>query len=214
VEVAQPDVRLTYRKGYYGTPENTEAHYFAVKAPVAPVAEPAGKTMTATALMAASSGQAGLESETGAKATANPAAVVFNVQVVPGDVVTVSQPAGKGKEVKTALRELTLRFTMRASEFKVMASEEGRYAARLEVGGASYVEGRQASSNGNEVAVNFLSAEDPRIATYMVATTLTLKVPEQGRNRELYVSVRDVATGQSGSLVIPMAQVKMPVSKP
>ncbi len=37
-----------------------------------------------------------------------------------------------------------------------------------------------------------------------------LNIPERGHNHSLYVSVRDQATGQSGSIVVPIEQVKMP----
>jgi hypothetical protein len=137
-----------------------------------------------------------------AKVAPNPAAAVFTVQVIPADAIE-----------KQEYRQLTLHFTMPASEFKVTPSESGQYVARLEIGAVGYSDGRQASSNGSQgakVVVNFDGASDPRIANSTITATLTLNLPEHGKSRWLYVSVRDVATGQSGDMVIPMGQVKMP----
>ncbi len=63
---------------------------------------------------------------------------------------------------------------------------------------------------GSEVAANFNGAADPRIAKSTITATLMLNIPERGHNHSLYVSVRDQATGQSGSVVVPIEQVKMP----
>jgi hypothetical protein len=60
------------------------------------------------------------------------------------------------------------------------------------------------------MAVNFKGAADPRIATSTITAELSLNELEHGKDRWLLLTVRDQTTGQFGSLVIPMAQVKMP----
>jgi VWFA-related protein len=208
VEVAEKGLHLAYRKGYYGTPENAGAHYYTANGPaVEPVlAESDGSTITATADIVGTSGAE--VSGTGAVGTApNPASSVFSVQVVPASAT------GTDSKKKQEYRELTLRFTMPAREFKVVRSDAGQYAARMEVGAVGYADGRQASSNGSQViqvTANFNGPADPLIAKSTIAATLTLYIPEHGRSRWLYVGVRDQSTGQSGNMVIPMGQVKMP----
>ena len=108
-------------------------------------------------------------------------------------------------------RQLTLRFSMPASEFKVMQSDAGQYAARLLISAVGYADGKLASSNGGQweqVIENFNGAADPRIAMSTITATLTLNVLEHGKDRWLLANVRDLATGQFGSMVIPMGRVK------
>jgi hypothetical protein len=53
----------------------------------------------------------------------------------------------------------------------------------------------------------------PETQTSTITAKLTVNIIEHGRSRRLDVSVRDLATGQSGSLIIPMGQVKMPTAQ-
>jgi VWFA-related protein len=243
VEVADKGLHLAYRKGYYGTPENAEAHYYTAKAPApAPVAPGSsgagsgGPTITATVAATGTADSAspstgtaeskstqqiqlhrrGSESPgTGAAAALpSPAAAVFSVQVIPADTTMVPATATSAADKqKQEYRQLTLHFSMPANEFKMMQSDAGQQAARLEISAVGYSEGRLAPSNGSQgiqVIVNFNGAADPRIAKSTITETLTLNVLEHGKNRWLYVSVRDLATGQLGSMVIPMGQVRLP----
>jgi hypothetical protein len=235
VEVADKGLHLAYRKGYYGTPENVEAHYYTAKEPApAPVAPHSGEqTITATTVAEETISSESLgtsapeaapnpaeqmlhrrqEEVVAAKTAPNPASSVFSVQVIPADatVIPASAKSTADKE-RQEYRELTLRFSMPASEFKVAQSDSGQYVARLELAAVGYADGSLASSNGSQgdrMAVNFEGAADPRIATSTITATLTLNVLEHGKSRWLYVSVRDLTTGQFGSMVIPMEQVKM-----
>jgi VWFA-related protein len=225
VEVKDEGPHLAYRKGYYGTPENVAAHYYTGKVPAVALVSPnsSGSTITATAVAEETADSDSLD--TGAAAALpNPVAAVFTVQVIPAETTVVPDSVAVVKDKKTneeiekqkqeqEYRQLTLRFSMPASEFKVMPSDGGRYVARLAIAAAGYSEGRLAASNGIhavKMVASFNGAEDPRIATFTITGTLTLNVPEHGKSRWLYVSVRDLATGQLGSLVIPMGQIKMP----
>jgi VWFA-related protein len=250
VEVAdKKGLHLTYRKGYYGTPENAEAHYYTAKGPTAAPVAPGsggtgsnGPTIAATTVAPATADseslgtgapearstqqillrRRGAESlGTGAAPAApTPTAAVFSVQVIPADTTVVPAIAARAtdKEKQTQkqeqeYRQLMLRLSMPASEFKVMPSDSGQYVARLQISAVGYAGGRLASSNGSQavqMVVNFNGAADPRIATSTITATLTLNVLEHDKSRWLLVIVRDMATGQSGSLVIPMEQVKMP----
>jgi VWFA-related protein len=195
-------LRLAYRKGYFGTPENVEGHYYTANAPAAAPVPPksGGAAIAATTVTA---GVAGSRSIGAAEVAPNPAALVFSVEVVPAD----ASAAAKEKQQN---RPLTLLFTMPSSEFKVAQSDAGRYVTRLEIGAESHADGKSLETYESQMAVNFDGASDPRIANSMITAKLTLNIPEHGHNRWLEVSVRDVATGQFGSLVIPMGQVKMP----
>ena len=252
VEVADKGLHLAYRKGYYGTPENTEAHYYTAKGPApAPVATNSGEqTITATTVAAETTSSESpttsapeaapnpaepalhrrQEEVVAAKTAPNPAAAVFSVQVVPAETTVVPGfvASDKDKQTKTKkqieaekekqnqeqeYRQLTLHFSMPASEFKVVLSDSGQYVARLELEAVGYADGNLASSNGSQggqMAVNFEGADDPSIAMSTITATLTVNILEHGESRWLNVSVRDVATGQLGSMVIPMEQVKMP----
>jgi VWFA-related protein len=250
VEVAdKKGLHLTYRKGYYGTSENAEAHYYTAQKPAAAPVVPAsgGAGSNAPTIAATTDAPATADSEslgtgtTEAKSTQQtplrrrgaeslgagaapvaltPSAAVFSVQVIPADttVVPAIAPTATDKEKQAKkqeqeYRQLMLRLSMPASEFKVMPSESGQYVARLQISAVGYAGGRLASSNGSQavqMAVNFDGAEDPRIATSTITATLTLNILEHDKSRWLLVIVRDMATGQSGSLVIPMEQVKMP----
>jgi hypothetical protein len=42
---------------------------------------------------------------------------------------------------------------------------------------------------------------------------MTLNELEHGKDRRLLLTVRDLATGQFGSMVIPMEEVKVPVAQ-
>ena len=247
VSVADNRLRLTYRRGYYGTPQNAEAHYFTkapAPAPVAPAfGGPAitGTTVAMGTVDAASPNpgapEAGSPSAGDAeakptqqtqlhrrgsespgtratRAAPNPAAAVFTVQVVPSDTTVVPASAKRAADKqKQEYRELTLHFSMPASEVKVVQSDTGQYTARLEMSAVGYADGRLAPSNeteGVQVIVNFNGAADPRIAKSTITATLTLNILEHGKSRWLSVSVQDLATGQAGNMVIPMEQIKMP----
>jgi hypothetical protein len=206
VEVTEKDLQLKYRKGYYGTPENVEAHYYKRRGD-APIAPSSGGSTIAASTVAA--GTAAQESPgTGAAPTPpNPVSSVFAVQVVPASTTSA---ADKGTQ---EYRQLTLHFSMPASEFKVVQSGSGQYVARLVISAVGYADGSLASSNGSQavqMVVNFNGAADPRIATSTITAELNLNELEHGKDRWLLVTVRDQATGQLGSMVIPMEQVKMP----
>jgi VWFA-related protein len=250
VEVAdKKGLHLAYRKGYYGTPENAEAHYYTAQRPAAVPVVPAsggvgsnGPTIAATTVAPATADSESLGTgDTEAKSTQQillrrrgaeslgtgaapvtptPSAAVFSVQVIPADTTVVPAIAARAtdKEKQTQkqeqeYRQLMLRLSMPASEFKVMPSDSGQYVARLQISAVGYAGGRLASSNGSQAVqmeVNFNGATDPRIATSTITATLTLNVLEHDKSRWLLVTVRDLATGQLGSMVIPMEQVKMP----
>jgi len=249
VEVAdKKGLHLTYRKGYYGTPENADAHYYTAQRPAAPpVAQGSGgagsngPTIGVTTVAPVTADSASLSISTteakstpqiqllrqgsgslsaGAAGTApNPAAAVFSVQVVPADATVVPGSAAsvneKGKkkqkqEQAQEYRQLTLHFSMPASEFKVVKSDAGQYAARLEIEAVGYAGGKSLETYASQLVANFNSADDPRIAMSTITATLTVNILEHGESRWLNVSVLDVATGQLGSMVIPMEQVKMP----
>jgi VWFA-related protein len=244
VEVSDKGLHLAYRKGYYGTPENTEAHYYTAErrapGPVAPSAgATGGNAPTIAASVVSEAPAAGMldtaatEPEatghprlqrrgsamvgTGAKKSPpDPAAAVFSVQVVPAETTVVPASAKGAADKKEEYRELTLHLSMPASEFKLTPADEEHYAARLQIAAVGYSDGRLASSNGSqgsEIQVNFNGLEDPRIAKFTITATLTLNALEHGKSRWLYVSVRDVASGRLGSMVIPMEQVKMPATQ-
>jgi VWFA-related protein len=209
VEVAdKKGLHLAYRKGYYGTPENVEAHYYTATGPAsAPVVSGAGgSTIAATVIGTGNASSESLDTVPAQEAP-NPE-VVFNIQMIPADA-TVVLASADSKE-KQEYRELTLRFSMPASEFKVVQSDAGGYVERLEISAAGYADGRSLETYASQVVANFDGAADPRIANSTITAKLTLNVPEHGRDRTLDVSVRDMATGQSRSMVISMWQVKMP----
>jgi VWFA-related protein len=242
VEIANKALHLVYRKGYYGTPENAGAHYYTPQGPApAPAAPRSGEqTITATTVAAEPADSPNMDTSAAEAAPSranpalhrrqekvvapktppNPGPAVFSVQVVPAGATVVPALAAtanvKAKEDQKQAqeyRQLTLRFSMPASEFKVAQSDSGQYVARLQMSAVGYADGRLASSNGSQgeqIAVNFTGPADPRIATSAITATLTLNILENGRSRWLEVSVRDLATGQFGSMVIPMEQIKVP----
>jgi hypothetical protein len=135
---------------------------------------------------------------------------VFTVQVVPASATSATDKATQ------EYRQLMLHFSMPASEFKVVRSDGGQYMARLQISAVGYADGKVASSNGSQalqMAVNFNGAADPRIATSTITTELSLNELEHGKDRWLLLTVRDLATGQFGSMVIPMEEVKVPVAQ-
>jgi len=210
IEVTEKDLHLAYRQGYYGTPENTGAHYYAAKRPgAATVPGGAGSGGPTIAASTVPAGTAAPESPgTGvAPAPPNPVSAVFSVQVVPA-----SATSGADNE-KEEYRQLTLHFSMPANEFKVVQLGSGQYVARLLISAVGYSDGKVASSNGSQavqMAVNFNGAADPRIATSTITAEMTLNELEHGKERWLLMTVRDQETGQFGSMVIPMEQVKIP----
>jgi hypothetical protein len=205
VEETDKELQLAYRKGYYGTPENSETHYYTAQQAGASSAPPAsgGSTITAATVVPGNVGSEGTGSGS-VKTPPNPVEAVFSVEVVPADGLSAAT-----KE-KQETRQLTLHFAMPASEFKVVPSNSGQYVARLEIGAVPYADGGALETYGSQVVASFDSATDTRIANSTITAKMTVNMPEHGHNRSLYVSVRDVATGQSGDMVIPMEQVKMP----
>jgi len=213
VDVTEKDLHLLYRQGYYGTSENAGAHYYAAKRPGAVTVTPSpggdgpgGQTIAASTVAA---GTAAPESPgTGATPTPpTPVSSVFTVQVIPASLTSSTD-----KE-KEEFRQLTLHFSMPASEFKVVRSDGGQYLARLQISAVGYAGGRLAPSNGSQggrMVVNFNGPTDPRIATSTITAKLTLNILEHDKSRWLSVTVRDLATGKLGNMVIPMEQVKMP----
>jgi len=206
VEVTEKDLQLKYRKGYYGTPENVEAHYYKRRGD-APIVPTSGGSTIAASTVAEETADPDSPGTGAAPAPPNPASSVFTVQVVPA-----SAPSATDNDTQE-YRQLTLHFSMPASEFRVMRSDGGQYVARLQISAVGYSDGKVASSNGSQavqMAVNFKGAADPRIATSTITAELSLNELEHGKDRWLLLTVRDQTTGQFGSLVIPMAQVKMP----
>lgn len=197
-------LHLSYRAGYYAREENAEAHdYEEDEPPMLPTPVGSGRPIIpATAVVASAKIWESLDTGS-AKVLPNPVSAVFNVEVTPAVACSTDN---KGQEY----RELTLHFTMPALEFKVAPSGGGGYAALLEIIAVPNVDGKALDTYGSEVEASFNSTTDPDIATSTIAATLTVSIPEHGRNRWLFVSVRDMATGQFGSLVIPMNQVIMP----
>jgi VWFA-related protein len=226
---ANTSLRLAYRKGYYGTPENAAIHYFTPQAPApAPAApNPGEPTVVAvatpitgdtsspgTAKTAAGPGAQTLHRrvETAAARTLpNPASSVFTVQVLPAEVSPVLASAMKsGDKSKQESQLLTLLFTIPAGESKVVPSDSGQYVARLEISAAGYADGKSTGSYACQVVAHYDGAADPRISKSSIAASLTVKAPGPARSRWIEVTVRDVATGKMGSLNIPMNQVKLP----
>jgi VWFA-related protein len=222
VEVANKGLHLSYRKGYYATSENTKAHYSTAPVPAdSGGAASSGPTITATPVAAGHADSASLgataaaaapnpaqqilhrhqEEVVAAKPAPNPASSVFTVQVIPASATNAPD---KGKQ---QYRRLTLQFTMPASEFKVVQSDSGQYVARLEISANGYADGVSQETYASQVVANFDGPADPRIANSTITAKLTVNILEHGRSRWLDVSVRDVATGQFGSLIIPMGQV-------
>jgi hypothetical protein len=229
VELANKGLHLAYRKGYYGTPKNAEAHYYTPQEPAA-APDSGERTITATTVAAETTSSESLstsaaetapnpakqmlhrrqEEVVAAKAAPNPASSVFSVQVIPADATVIRASATNAADKdKQEYRQLTLHFTMPASEFKIVQSDSGQYVARLEISAAGYADGRSLETYASQVVANFNGAADPRIANSTITAKLTVNAPEHGRSRWLEVSVRDLATGQFGSLVIQMGQVKM-----
>jgi hypothetical protein len=212
IEVTEKDLHLVYRQGYYGTPENTGAHYYAAKRPGAATVTPSpggagsgGQTIAASTVAA---GSAAPESPgtNAAPVPPNPVSSVFTVQVVPAATSATDKDTQE-------YRQLTLHFSMPANEFKVVRSDGGQYVARLLISAVGYSDGKVASSNESQavqMAVNFNGAADPRIATSTITAELALNELEHGKDRWLLLTVRDLATGQLGSMVIPMQRVKVP----
>jgi hypothetical protein len=228
VEVASKGLHLAYRKGYYGTPENAQAHYYTPQVPAdSGGAGSGGPTITATPVAAEHADSASLgasaaqaapnpakqmlhrrqEEVVAAKAAPNPASSVFTVQVIPA---SATNAADKDKQ---EYRQLTLQFTMPASEFKVVPSNFGQYVARLEISAAGYADGMSQETYASQVVANFDGAADPRIANSTITAKLSVNILEHGHSRWLDVTVRDLTTGQFGSLVIPMNQVKLPAAQ-
>ncbi len=239
VEVADKGLHLAYRKGYYGTPENAQAHYDTAQGPAAvPVpadssgARSSGPTISATPVAAEPAGAASLDTSAAeaapnparrvlhrrqeeivaAKAAPNPASSVFTVQVIPASATVVPASANRAADKeKQEYRTLTLRFSMPASELKVVQSRcRPVRCAQLEIDATGYADGKSLDTYGGQVAVNFNGPADPRTETFTITAKMTLNILEHGRNRWLLVTARDLATGQFGSLSIPMGQVKMP----
>lgn len=233
-EVANKGLHLAYRKGYYGTQENAEAHYYTV--PVPADSGGAGSrtlTITATPVAAGHDDSASLGASAAAAApnpvkemlhrrqkevaaarsAPDPASAVFSVQVVPANTTVVPTSAKSAADKKMEeYRQFTLHFSMPSSEFKVMPSDDDQYVARLPISAVGYADGRLAALDGSQavqMAVKFDGAADSRIAKSRITATVNLNVPEHGKSRWVLVTVRDMATGQMGSLVIPMEQVKM-----
>jgi VWFA-related protein len=215
VELADRNgLKLAYRKGYYGTPENVEAHYYTqAPAPAPVVPDSSEQTITATTVTGETASSESLDTSApgpapnpakqtlhrhqeevvAPKTPPNPASSVFSVQVIPA-VAT----------------QLTLLFTMPASQFKVVQSDSGQYVAQLEISAAGYTNGKSLETYSSQVVASFDGPTDPRIAKSTITAKLTMAAPGPGRSRWLEMSVRDMATGQSGSLVIPMGQIKTP----
>jgi hypothetical protein len=217
VEVTGKDLQLKYRRGYYGTPENVEVHYYKRRdaAPIAPSSSRAGSRQTIAASTVAAETAAPESLGTGAAPTVpNPVSSVFTVQVIPADTTVVPASATSATDKETQeYRQLTLRFSMPASEFKVVQSGSAQYVARLLISAVGYADGSVASSNGSQavqMAVNFNGAADPRIAASTITAEMALSELERGKDRWLLLTVRDQATGQFGSMVISMDQVKLP----
>jgi VWFA-related protein len=232
VEVADKGLRLAYRKGYFGAPENAEVHYYTAPARAdSGGAGASGPTITATPVAAGQADSASLgasaleaapnlaqqmlhrrqEEVVAAKPAPNPASSVFRVQVIPaGTTVVPASAKNAADKEKQEYRQLTLQFTMPASEFKVVPSDSGQYVARLEISADGYADGISPETFASQVVANFDGAADPRIANSTITAKLTVNILEHGRSRWLDVSVRDLATGQFGTLIIPMGQVKMP----
>jgi hypothetical protein len=219
VELADRNLRPSYRAGYYGRSENTAAGHFAAVTHVPGLLDSGGRDLKVTTMP---DGSGVLDAAGGAAGgPPNPAPVVFTVQVfpaqAPGTGPQVTPPAPGNAESEgdrlQGYRDYTLRFTVPAAGLRIArelkAGQTPAYTARIQIAAVSYVRGNPADAKSSQCTASFDGPNDPSIAKGELTASLTLQVPEKG-NRLLHVIVRDVHSGQEGMLDIPVAKVVLP----
>jgi VWFA-related protein len=227
VDVAGKNLHASYRAGYFGRPGNTAAGHFAAATDVPSLLGAAARDVKA---MAAPEGVSALGSESGAAgdqalgSAANPAPVVFSVQVIPAAAPGTgpqAQPPAPGNRESEAdrlqgYRDYTLNFAVPVVELRIARElkpgQSPVYTARVQIAAVSYVHSNPADAKASQFAASFVGPNDPRIAKGEIAASLTLQVPEKGK-RLLHVTVRDVYSGQVGTLDIPVEKIVLPASE-
>jgi VWFA-related protein len=225
VAIADKHLRLSYRGGYYGHPENAAARHDGGGDAPGPITfgakMPSADEVSASA-MPTDPAPEGAATPSGAPA--NPMPVVFTVKVepaaAPGTGAQVAPPSPGNPESEAerrqGYRDYTLHFFVAAAGLRLVrelrsgqAPAAGAYAARLEIAAVSYVHGHPADAKSIQVSANFDGLADPRIAKGEITASLTLQVPEKG-HRLLHVTVRDLFGGQFGRLDIPVQKIVLP----
>jgi VWFA-related protein len=214
-------LRLSYREGYYGRQENTQAGHGVKVAETVPPDLVAGKVAAATG--EAANAQAD-EAERPPDDATNPMPVIFTVKVEPaaapgtGPQAVPPSPGDAESEADrtSGYRDYTLHFFVQTAGLRLVrelkAGEDpgqAPYVARLMIAAVSYVHGYATDARTIEVAANFAGRDDPRIANGAITASLTVQVPEKGP-RLLHITVRDVFSGQFVRMDIPVEKVVLP----
>ncbi|HEY4381172.1 MAG TPA: VWA domain-containing protein [Acidobacteriaceae bacterium] len=220
VDLADRNLRPSYRAGYYARPENTAAGHY-LEAADKPGREGfAGRDVKVTAT---SDGPAApdAEGDRTPAVTPNPVPVVFTVQVIPaattGTAPQATPPTAGNAESEAdrvqGYRDYTLRFTVPVAGLRVArelkAGQTPAYTAHIQIAAVSYVHGSSADAKTSQFTASFDGPSDPRIAKGEITASLTLQVPEKGK-RLLRVTVRDVSSRQEGTLDIPVEKIVLP----
>jgi VWFA-related protein len=223
VDLAGKNLHASYRTGYYARPENIAAGHYAAAAGLPSLLGSAARDVKATTAPdgSAERGPDGGAAEDQAKLTPNPAPVVFTVQVVPaaapgtGPQATPPAPGNRESEADRlqGYRDYTLRFLVPAVELRIVRElkpgQTPAYTARVQIAAVSYIRSEPADAKTSQFTATFDGPNDPRIAKGEITASLTIQVPEKGR-RLLHVIVRDVHSGQTGMLDIPVEQIVLP----
>ena len=226
VTIADKNLRLSYRSGYYAREENVEARPGPVGAETAePDLVAADTAATGQPLGAEEAGGSVAGStETAPEDSLNPMPIAFTVKVepaaAPGTGPQAAPPSPGNAESEgdrlQGYRDYTLHFLVPAAGLRLVrelkaGQDPGKepYVARLEISAVSYVRGHPADAKTIDVAANFTGPADPRIAKGSITASLTVQVPEKG-TRLLHLTVRDVFSGQFGRLDIPVEKIVLP----
>ena len=219
VDVAGKNLQASYRTGYYGRPENTTAGHLPRPRTCQACWVPAARDVKATAAPDESDVQ---DSASGAAAKPpSPAPAVFSVQVVPaaapgtGPQAIPPAPGNAEGEAERlqGYRDYTLNFKVPTAELRVARvlkpGQAPAYTAQLKIAAVSYVHGSPADAKVSDFTASFDGPTDPQIAKGEITASVTIQVPEKGK-RLLHVTVRDVYSGQVGTLDIPVEKIVLP----
>jgi hypothetical protein len=214
-------LRLSYREGYYGRPENAQAGHGVKLAEQVPLGLSAGKAVSTTSQATNVSEQ---ESKPAPDDSINPMPVIFTVKVEPAAALgttpqaTPPSPGSPQSEAdrSSGYRDYVLRFSVPTAGLRLVRElkagqvlEQTPYVSRLMIAAVTYAEGFPTDAKTVEVSTRFASPADPRIANEVMTATLSVQVPEKG-SRVLHITVRDVFSGQFVKMDIPVEKIVLP----
>jgi VWFA-related protein len=209
VQLADPTLKLAYRRSYIGSSSDTT---------IQRVAAPAVQTAAAATVFHDTTGPSPTLQTAMGMGAIEPTQVIFEASATPAPTQTKDPskaPPTPGnflavKFRKQGYRDYTVHFRVRANELKLTPSaDDTSYTGNLDFVAVVYDnQGQAVNGKREKVSVTFPDLSDPQLQTASLTGDLVIEVPVKG-SYFLRLGVRDAATDRVGALEIPVDRIPL-----